>query len=514
MKKGTCVTGTITDSAFPGKSRVHVEPGENENFMPFDCVVKGGIEGQKVTVRIKKKREGSCTGTLLNVYKRSEIETEKVSCPNFGTCGGCAYLSVPVKKQLEMKKKWIRKLFCDVITKETNGGKDFDDIYEGIFESPETRGYRNKMEFSFGDEYKGGPITLGLHKKHGMFDILDADRCELIHPDMQKITRIAREYASEKNIPFYNKVSHEGVLRFLLMRRSHTTGELLVAIVTSSQGTDDYSELCERFLNTELSGSLAGVIHVITDNFGDTVSCDSMNILYGRDFFYEELLELKFKVSLFSFFQTNTAGAEVLYTKVREYVKDSADGRVVYDLYSGTGTIAQIMAPAAQKVIGVEIVKDAVDAAVLNAGINGLDNCSFIAGDVLKVLDDIEEKPGFIMLDPPREGIHPKALKKIASYGVENIVYISCKPTSLAKDIQVFFENGYRAERMCSVDMFPNTVHVETVVLLGKRKPDSYVKLSLNMEDYYKIKDQEKAEGEKRKDKMSKNNKKPDMDAK
>ena len=200
------------------------------------------------------------------------------------------------------------------------------------------------------------------------------------------------------------------------------------------------------------------------------VQSDYTDILYGQDFFYEELLGLRFKVSVFSFFQTNTHGAEVLYQTAREYVGDmGGQDKIVYDLYSGTGTIAQIMAPVARKVIGVEIVEEAVKAARQNAIENGLDNCAFIAGDVLKVLDTIEEKPDFIILDPPRDGIHPRALSKIIAYGVERILYISCKPTSLVRDLEVFLESGYEVERACCVDQFPWTGNIETVCLLTGR---------------------------------------------
>jgi 23S rRNA (uracil-5-)-methyltransferase RumA len=177
------------------------------------------------------------------------------------------------------------------------------------------------------------------------------------------------------------------------------------------------------------------------------VQSDRTDVLYGQDYFYEELLGLKFRISPFSFFQTNTYSAEVLYETAREYVGEMRKEQIVYDLYSGTGTIAQLMAPVAKKVIGVEIVEEAVRAAVKNAAENGLDNCEFIAGDVLKVLDGIGEKPDLIILDPPRDGIHPKALPKIIGYGVERIVYISCKPTSLVRDLEVFLERGYRVRK-------------------------------------------------------------------
>ena len=197
----------------------------------------------------------------------------------------------------------------------------------------------------------------------------------------------------------------------------------------------------------------------------DVVKDEGTEILYGQDYFYEELLGLRFKITPFSFFQTNSLGAEVLYELARDYVGDTKD-KVIFDLYSGTGTIAQILAPVAKKVVGVEIVEEAVEAAKENAKLNGLDNCTFWAGDVLKVIDELGEVPDLIVLDPPRDGVHPKALEKITNFGVEKMVYIACKPTSLARDLEMLQGRGYRVERMACVDLFPSTYHVETVCLL------------------------------------------------
>ena len=208
-------------------------------------------------------------------------------------------------------------------------------------------------------------------------------------------------------------------------------------------------------------------MHIINDTLADVVQSDETRILYGQDYFYEHILGLKFKISTFSFFQTNTLGAELLYDIARSYIGDTKD-MTVFDLYSGTGTIAQILAAVAKKVVGVEIVEEAVEAAKVNAGLNQLDNCEFIAGDVLKVLDTIEDKPDYIVLDPPRDGIHPKALEKIIRYGVDRMIYISCKPTSLARDLEVLTARGYQVERMCCVDMFPWSGNIETVCMLSK----------------------------------------------
>jgi 23S rRNA (uracil-5-)-methyltransferase RumA len=226
-------------------------------------------------------------------------------------------------------------------------------------------------------------------------------------------------------------------------------------------------KLTARIQALELEGEIAGILHTVNDSLADVVQNDHTDILVGRDYFYEELLGLKFKITPFSFFQTNSKGAEVLYSTAREFLGD-IDNQTVFDLYSGTGTIAQMLAPVAKNVVGVEIVEEAVEAAKENAALNGLDNCTFIAGDVLKVLDDLKEKPDTIVLDPPRDGIHPKALPKIVAYGVDKIIYISCKPTSLARDLEAFAAAGYEVKRATCVDMFPWTGHVETVVLMTK----------------------------------------------
>ena len=244
-------------------------------------------------------------------------------------------------------------------------------------------------------------------------------------------------------------------------------------MTTTQIGEKEEENLLQGFkdvlLKLNLEGKIVGILNTHNDSLADAVINQGTRTLYGQDYFYEELLGLRFQISPFSFFQTNSLGAEVLYETAREYVADAGNGKVVYDLYSGTGTIAQILAPVAKKVIGVEIVEEAVEAAKENAMQNGLHNCEFLAGDVLKVLDTIEEKPDFIVLDPPREGIHPKALERIINYGVERMVYISCKPTSLARDLEVLQERGYMAERICCVDMFPASGNIECVCLLHRK---------------------------------------------
>lgn len=259
-----------------------------------------------------------------------------------------------------------------------------------------------------------------------------------------------------------------GFLRHLVLRRSVKTGDILVNLVTTTQDKLDEKAFVSMLLSTSIDGKIVGILHTLNDSPADMVQSDETRLLYGQDYFYEYLLNLRFKISPFSFFQTNTLGAEVLYQKVWEYVGETKD-KLIYDLYTGTGTIAQMMAPVAKKVIGVEIVEEAVEAARKNAVDNNLTNCEFIAGDVLKVVDSLTQKPDLIILDPPRDGINPKALRKIINFGVNEMVYVSCKPTSLMRDLVILAEAGYEVKRCCLVDLFPMTNHVETIVLI-KRK--------------------------------------------
>lgn len=450
MKKGEEYIGVVTCTDFPNKGIVELE----------DCkiIVKNTVPGQKVRFRISKLKMGKGEGTLLEVVEPAPNELPEASCSHFGLCGGCVYQMLPYEEQLALKAKQVRALLDPV-------AGDYE--FLGVKGSPKSLEYRNKMEFSFGDEVKGGELMLGLHKRGSFYDIVDVSNCSLVHPDFRKILVCVRDFCREQNLPYYHKMSHEGYLRHLVVRRAEKTGEILMNLVTTSQMEISMEPLKEQLLALELEGSFAGIIHSINDGLADVVRSEETKILYGKEYFYEEILGLRFKISTYSFFQTNSLGAEVLYSQAREFIGEG-NRKIVYDLYSGTGTIAQLMAPAAEKVIGVEIIEEAVAAAKENAVANGLNNCEFIAGDVLKVLDTIEEKPEYIILDPPRDGINPKALQKIIAYGVERMVYISCKPTSLARDLEALTAGGYRVEKVACVDMFPQTANVETVCLLSK----------------------------------------------
>lgn len=526
MKKGEIYEGYIEEFDFPNKGSLFIDDRK--------VTVKETLPGQKVRFSISKKKTGMAEGRLLEVIERSELEDIEPLCPYFGICGGCAYQNLSYKNQLKFKEDMVKKLIDKALP-----GHSYE--WEGIIPSPVQIAYRNKMEFSFGDEYKDGPLALGLHKKGSFHDIVsvcesrDFDEkkgiedesgiaveksvnretaisdtsvnkktgCMIINSDWRKIVQYTLTFFVEKNVPYYHRMKHEGILRNLVVRQSAATGEFLINLVTSTQWNTygfDEKALLNKYANGLISleengelsegGIIAGILYTENDTLGDVVKSDKTICLYGNDYITEEVIGLKFKISPFSFFQTNTKGCEVLYKKAREYIyeggsfdesdrtkSDAYDtemnnpsGKVVFDLYSGTGTIAQMMAPASKKVIGIEIVEEAVEAARENAKLNGLTNCEFIAGDVLKAIDLVSDKPDLIIVDPPRDGINPKALDKILDFGVKQIVYISCKPTSLARDLKIMDEKGYKLVKASCVDQFPFTRNIESICLISKNQ--------------------------------------------
>lgn len=450
MKRNQVIEAYIEEVSFPNKGIASVN-GER-------VLVRGGIAGQKVKARIVKNKNGKIEADIIEVLEKSPVE-QIPSCEHFGNCGGCAYQHLPYSEQLKLKESQVRALL------EEGDIQGYE--FLGIEPSPLEFAYRNKMEFTFGDVHKGGEMALGLHRKGSAFGVTTVSGCRIVDEDFRTVLSLVLDYFKQRDIPFYNKLRQEGVLRHLVLRKAFKTGELLVNLVTTSQQKLELGELTEKIKSTRFDGQLKGVLHTVNDNLADIVQSDETHILYGQDYITEEILGLKFKISAFSFFQTNSYGAEKLYSVVRDFAGQAGD-RVVFDLYCGTGTIAQLMAPLARKVIGIEIVEEAVLAARENAKLNGLDNCEFIAGDVLKTIDELQERPDLIILDPPRDGVHPQALGKIIGFGCPEIVYVSCKPTSLVRDLQAFQLSGYSITKVKCVDMFPHTPHVETVVGLGR----------------------------------------------
>lgn len=450
-RKKKIVEIEIVDNMFPNKSI-----GEHEGET---VIFKGGIKGQKVKVLLNRRRKDYIEGKLLEVLERSPLE-KNLSCSYDEDCGGCTYQTLLYEDELNLKKELVLDLFKREGIEVSN--------FLGIEKSPRVEGYRNKMEYTFGDEVKGGPLVLGLHRKGRFYEIIDTDGCNIADKDFAIIRGRVMEYFRQLNTAFYNKKTHKGVLRHLVIRKALSTGEILINLITTSQGEVDLEDFTKELLNLHgLEGKIASIFYTINDGLADIVKADKIDFVYGKEYIVEEILGLKFKISPFSFFQTNTFGAEKLYSIVRDFVGDEKNN-IVFDLYSGTGTIAQILAPICKKVIGIEIVEEAVEMAEENTKLNDLKNVEFIAGDVLKEVDKIRERPDLIIIDPPRDGIHPKAINKIIDFNPERFIYVSCNPVTLARDLKTFINRGYKVEKMKLMDMFPRTPHTEVVCLIEK----------------------------------------------
>ncbi|MGG7165329.1 23S rRNA (uracil(1939)-C(5))-methyltransferase RlmD [Clostridium ihumii] len=441
----------IETTEFPGKGVAFYE-GEK-------VTVKNTLPGQKVKARVtKKSSQSGVQAKLIEVLEDVDYKIEP-HCNISHQCGGCSNAYLDYKTQLDFKVDQVKRLLDE--------GNIQGYEFLGIEESPEVFEYRNKMEFTFGDMEKGGELTLGMHVKNRSFSIITVDNCKIVDEDFRKILTATLEHFRKTDLPYYKVMKHEGYLRNLVVRKAINTGEILVNLVTTTQVNYDLTKFVEEITALNLNGKIAGIIHTLNDSLSDVVQADEVKTLYGREYIIEDLLGLKFKINPFAFFQTNTKGAEKLYSMVRDFMGNS-DNKVVFDLYCGTGTIGQIVAPKAKKVVGIELIEEAVEAAKENAKLNNLENCQFIAGDVAKVIQNVKDKPDIIILDPPRAGVHPVALDYVIKFNAKEIIYVSCNPKSLVTDLQVLTKAGYKIEKIKLKDMFPHTPHVETVCRLYK----------------------------------------------
>ncbi|RVU55757.1 23S rRNA (uracil(1939)-C(5))-methyltransferase RlmD [Anaerosphaera multitolerans] len=442
MTNNKVIVGKVESVKFPNKAVIDYEGNKIE--------FKGGILGQTVEVRKVRRTKGK----LLEVIEKSPLETED-NCIHSKVCGGCTYQTLNYRDEVEYKKNLIEDLF----KKEGIEVENFE-----FLGSPHYQHYRNKMEYTFSDEYKEGPLSLGLHMKNKFYEVVNTMECNIVHEDFNIIRAFTRDFFAEKLLP-YNKMRRTGTLRHLLIRRS-SLGEILINIVTTS--TDyDFSNYFEELLKLKLEGSIVGLLQTKNDSPSDAIVAEEVNLYYGRDYIYEEILGLKFKVSVFSFFQTNTQSAEVLYSMAKEMLGDLND-KVLLDLYSGTGTITQILGQEARRAIGIEIVEESVEAAIENVKLNNLDNVKFICGDVFQVVKDLEIRPNIVVVDPPREGINPRAIDNIINFNPEEFLYISCNPITLVRDLKVFLNSGYKLKEIKGLDQFPRTNHVEAIALIQK----------------------------------------------
>ncbi len=459
-RRGDTLSVTIDDLAFGGEG-----VGRVEGYVVF---VAGGIPGDRLRVRVAQARARFARGTI------EEIETpspHRVAppCPYFGRCGGCRLQHVAYPAQLAFKAKQV----ADCL--ERLGGLGAVDL-RPILAAPEIYGYRNKMEFTVAPPGRAGAgeagarpaAIIGLHEAERYDSVLDIERCLLQSDRMNALLDEARRFFAETACPAWEQERAEGLLRFLMLREGTRTGEQMVNVVTSAPAVSELAPLVSR-LQARVPETTSVVLNVNPKKASVAVGVEE-HLLGGRDHIRESLGGLTFQVSSGSFFQTNTQQAERLF----DLVLDSAalgGHETVVDLYSGTGAISLLLARRCRWVYGIEVAAAAVADAVRNAEVNGITNCTFLAGEVRFVLPSLLARgvtADVVVADPPRAGFHPKALRALVSLGPDRIVYVSCNPSTLARDVGELVRAGYRLEWVQPVDMFPHTPHIEVVARLSR----------------------------------------------
>ena len=434
--------------------------------------INNAVPGDVVDVQTTRKRKAYFEGTAINIHSFSDKRTEPV-CQHFGTCGGCKWQNMDYTYQLEYKQK-------EVFNNLKRLGKIELPEMAPIAGSKEQYFYRNKMEFSFSsnkwltpEQIESGAIiedrnALGFHIP-GMWDkILDIEKCHLQRDPSNAIRNGVNGFAKANNISFFNTRDQEGVLRTLMIRTS-STGELMVLIQFYEDNPQQRELILDYLKNT--FPEITSLLYVLNQKGNDTIYDQDVICYNGRDHIFEEMEGLKFKINAKSFYQTNSEQAYELYKITRDFAKLQGD-EIVYDLYTGIGTIAQFVARNAKKVVGVEAVPDAITAAKANAQFNGIDNVSFHVGDMKSVFNDAfiaqNGHPDVVITDPPRDGMHKDVVAQLIKIAADRIVYVSCNSATQARDLAMLDEM-YKVTRVQAVDMFPQTHHVENVVLLEKR---------------------------------------------
>lgn len=429
--------------------------------------IEHAVPGDVADVELLRKKKNFAEGKLVALKQPSRHRVDPF-CPHFGVCGGCKWQHMNYPAQLQFKQQYVDNALRRL-------GKVDTQSMEDILGSSQTEYYRNKLEFTFSNKRWLTSLdqevlpedmnALGFHVP-GRFDkILDIDHCFLQQDPSNAIRNNVREFALKNDISFYDLRAHEGVLRNLIIRTS-STGEVML-IVVFAYPTEEQVELLMAHLHQSFP-ELASLLYIINQKRNDTIFDQDIHVFAGRDFIYEEMEGLKFKVGPKSFYQTNSAQAYELYKITRDFADLKGD-ELVYDLYTGAGTIANFVAKTARQVVGVEYVPSAIEDAKINSAINGIHNTKFYAGDMKDVLtsDFIAEhgKPDVVITDPPRAGMHADVVQRILEMEADKVVYVSCNAATQARDLAVLQEK-YEVERIKPVDMFPHTQHVENVVLL------------------------------------------------
>ena len=432
--------------------------------------VRGAVTGDRVLAHIIKVKKTYAVGIIKKLIQRSPMRAKNF-CPIAEKCGGCCFAHIKYDAELEIKAQQIADNFKRL-------GK-LDIIPDPIIPSPSAERYRNKAQYPVGSDGKFASIGFYAPMTHRIIDCAD---CLLQPKEFAVITDIFRDWIRERKIPVYNEADGTGLLRHVYIRKAAATGQIMVCAVVNGETLPEADDLIER-LKT-VSG-VASIILNINRDKTNVVLGKECRTLWGSDFITDELCGLKFNLSALSFYQVNHDGAEVLYGKAKEYASLTG-GETLVDLYCGTGTIGLTMAKDVKKLIGVEIVPQAIENAKENAKLNGIDNAEFICSDASQAAQTLlerGEKPDVVILDPPRKGCDEALINTVAKMEPDRVVYVSCDSATLARDCRRFADLGYETLRATPVDMFPHTAHVETVVLLSQRRPDEHIDIKLDLSE-------------------------------
>lgn len=475
LKRGEVVTVEITDYAFGGRGIAKI-PTEDGHYVIF---VDNTFPGQTAKARITKKKKRFAEAKLIDVIERSSLEVMS----DFQEISGGPYIYVPI----ELQEKEKQNSTLEVIRR-IGGVPAPETIFDEFISSPEHFFYRNKMEYSFSciehDRKTGEDIddafALGFKRRGTWWKVESLDKPSgMFDEEWETILVEIRQFLKETGLPAWHPPGKYGFFRHIVVRKSFHQDQLLLNLVTSSDGIKQFNaEAFSSFLQDKLGKRLAGLQHTINDNVADRAKIENgtCTLLYGEPIVIEQLLGLNFEISMESFFQTNPKSAEKLYTKALDYVMegDLKPEDVVMDLFCGTGTIGQILASKMNdvRIVGVDIVEEAIEDAKRNAKNNGIEGIEFYAADVGKFLSEYPDFVGKIktvILDPPRAGIAPKSLRKVINLGAKHIVYISCNPSTQARDMDTLIEAGYTVDKISLVDQFPHTGHIESIAKFTKK---------------------------------------------
>ncbi len=458
LKKGAEREFEIEAATFGGQGVARIE-----DFVVF---VSNAIPGDRVLARILKKKKSFAEAQTLKIIKPSSQRIRAV-CEHFGVCGGCRWQDVAYEAQLEFKRKNVEDIFQRI-------GNYKDIIVPKPLGSPKIFNYRNKMEFTFGDrpwllsmdqDIPYEAFALGMHVPQRFDKVLNINTCHLTTPLVNDILNFMKTFAKQSGLAPYNLKTHEGFWRFLVIRQTEYLSQTMVNVITSSANEPLMQKLKGELISQ--FPQVTSLINGVTERRSQVAIHEKQILLSGAETMIEKLGEFQFEISSSSFFQTNTLGAEILYRTALE-MADLTGRETMFDLYSGTGSIAIYMSKKAKHIWGVELVESATRDAKRNASLNGVTNCEFVNGDMKDIIKNAPDKPDVVILDPPRSGTHEDVLKALLDLEPNRIVYVSCNPSTQARDLNLL-DSKYQLSKIQPVDMFPHTYHIENVVRMDKR---------------------------------------------